>query len=377
MTLARSTSWRLTRLTSALAAGAAAAAVLVACTLTQSLDYLQKGDGGGAPVAIEAGDAPSGEAGVDGGNGRVPIWQVPGQTKPDLLALDAQSLYWVADGKILSVPKATGGTPKLLGTVPPSTSALTSDADPGGSVFAAVGTDVLRFPKDGSGGAGVKVFAPGPGATIADSIGADDASLFVLQYDSTGTGVDARILRMAKDGGAPSDISGDGGATTMTLDPASVLWLSADPGRSAFIQHQKTAPADTDSAIFTLGPNDNLPTLSTEIAIDDANLYWITVDAASTKALIVSRKRAAAASAVTIYLGTPDDTLGKIAVDTAFVYALDTHASALLRVPKAGGDRENLLTGLKQPTSLVVDDSGIYLADAFSGVNGVILKLAR
>jgi hypothetical protein len=373
MRLARTTSWRLT---SALTLGTAFAAVLVACTLTQSLDYLQKGDGGGAPLVTEAGDAPNGEAGVDGG-GRVPVWQVPGQTKPDLLALDVQSLYWVADGKVFSVPKATGGTPKLVGTVPPATSSLTVDADPAGFVFAAVGTDVLRFPKDGSGGAGVKVFAPGAGATIADAIGADDSSLFVLQYDSAGTGVDARILRMAKDGGAPSDISGDGGATTMTLDPASVLWLSADPGKSAFVQHTKTAPADSDSAIFTLGPNDNLPTLSTEIAVDDTNLYWFTIDAASTKALIVSRKRQAAASAVTIYLGTPDDALGKIAVDTAFVYALDTHASALLRVPKGGGERENLLTGLKQPTSLVVDDSGIYLSDAVSGMNGTILKVAK
>ena len=70
---------------------------------------------------------------------------------------------------------------------------------------------------------------------------------------------------------------------------------------------------------------------------------------------IVSRKRQPAASAVTIYLGTPDDTLEDIAVDDEYVYALDTHASALLRVPKGGGDRENLLTGLKQPTSLVVD----------------------
>ena len=373
MTLSRSMS---ARLASALAFGMSAAAVLVACTLTQSLDYLQKGDGG-APTVIEAGDGPSGEGGVDGGNERVPVWQVPDQTKPDLLALDAQSLYWVADGKVFSVPKATGGTPKLLGTVPPSTSALTADGDPAGFVFAAVGTDVLRFPKDGSGGAGVKVFAPGAGATIADTIGADDSSLFVLQYDSSGSGVDTRILRMAKDGGAPTDISGDGGATTLTLDPTSVLWLSADPDRSAFIQHTKTAPADMDSAIFALGPNDNLPTLSTEIAVDDANLYWLTIDAASTKAIIVSRKRQAAATAVTIYLGTSDDTLGKIAVDTAFVYALDTHASALLRVPKGGGERENLLTGLKQPTSLVVDDSGIYLSDAVSGMNGVVLKLGK
>jgi hypothetical protein len=46
-------------------------------------------------------------------------------------------------------------------------------------------------------------------------------------------------------------------------------------------------------------------------------------------------------------------------------------------VPKRGGERENLLTGLEQPTSLVVDETGIYLSDAVSGMNGVLLKLAR
>ena len=373
MRRSRITSWRFT---SALVCGTAAAGVLFACTLTQSLDYLQKGDGGGVTVA-EAGDGPSGEGGAEGG-GRVPVWQVTGQTKPGFLALDAVNVYWIADNKVFSVPKATGGTPKLLGPVPPNTSALTADTDPAGFVFAAVATNVLRFPKDGSGAGGaVTVFAPPVGATNADTIGADDSSLFVLQVDMTGAGGDARVLRMAKDGGAPTDISGDGGATTMTLDPSSLLWLSADPNVLAFIQHAKAAPGGTDSAVFTLAPNDNLPAFSSEIAVDATNLYWLTTDAASTKALIVSRKRQPAASAVTIYLGTTDDMLDDIAIDDQYVYALDTHASSVLRVPKGGGDREDLLTGLKQPTSLAVDQSGIYVSDAVAGMNGVILKIAR
>ena len=79
------------------------------------------------------------------------------------------------------------------------------------------------MPKDGSGAAAnVVVFAPEAAATTVDTIGADSTSLFVLQYSATGAGTDARILRMAHDGGAAADISGDGGATTMTLDPASV-----------------------------------------------------------------------------------------------------------------------------------------------------------
>jgi len=358
--------------------GTAAAAVLFACTLTQSLDYLQKGDGGSAPIG-EAGDGSNVDAGGAAG-GRAPVWQVTGQTKPAFLALDAQNVYWIADGKVLSVPKATGGTPKMLGTVPPNASALAVDGEgeATGFAFVAVGTNVLRVAKDGSGaGDSVTVFNPGAGATVADTLGADQSSLFVLQYDQQGSGVDARILRMAKDGGAPTDISGDGGATTMTLDPTSLLWLSADPDKSAFIEHAKTAPAGTDSAVFTLGPDDNLPTLSTEIAVDATNLYWLTTDANSTNEIIVSRKRQPSASAVTIYLGTPDDTLQDIALDDMFVYALDAHGARLFRVPKTGGAPENLLTGLQQPTSLVVDDSGIYVSVAGLGPNGQITKIAR
>lgn len=354
----------------------AAAGVTFACTLTQSLDYLQKGDGGAGTVPD--GDTPNIEGGTDGGANPVPVWQVGGQTKPGFLVLDATSVYWVADGKVFSVPKATGGTPKLLGTVPPNTSALTADTDPAGFVFAAVGASVLRFPKDGSGtDGGVTVFAPGAGATAADTIGADDSSLFVLQYDSAGTGVDARILRMAKDGGAQADISGDGGATTMTLDPTSVIWLSADPNKSEFIQHAKAAPAEVNTAVFSLGPDDSLPTQSSEIAVDDAFLYWITTDAMSTKELIVSRKRQPAASVVTIYLGSPDDMLGLLAVDDKYVYALETHASTLLRVPKGGGNPVTLLTALQQPSGLAVDATGIYLSVAVLGMNGQVFKIAK
>lgn len=361
----------------AILGAAGTAGVLLACTLTQSLDYLQKGDGG-AGVPVVEGGPPTGDGGPDGGGQPAPVWEVTGLTKPGFLVLDATNVYWVTDGKVVSVPKATGGTPKVLGTVPPNTSALAADSDPAGFVFAAVGTDVLRLPKDGSGAAAnVVVFAPGSGATTVDMIGADDTSLFVLQYSANGVGVDARILRMANDGGAPADISGDGGATTMTLDPTSVIWLSAAPDKSELVQHAKGAPADMNSAVFSLGPDDGVPTLSSEIAVDDAFLYWITTDATATSPLIVSRKREPNASVVTIYLGKPDDALARLAVDDKYAYALETHSSTLLRVPKTGGDPVVLLSGLKQPSALAVDATGIYVAEAVVGRTGRVFKIAR
>jgi hypothetical protein len=362
----------------AILCGAATAGVLFACTLTQSLDYLQKGDGGAVVAPGIEGGPPAGDGGPDGGGQAAPVWEVTGLTKPGFLVLDPTSAYWITDGKVVSVPKAAGGTPKVLGTVPPNTSALAADSDPAGFVFAAVGSDVLRMPKDGSGAAGnVVVFAPGAGATPVDTIGADSTSLFVLQYSVTGAGADARILRMANDGGGPADISGDGGAQTMTLDPASVVWLGADPGKSQFVQHAKGAPADVNTAIFSLGPDDGLPTLSSDIAVDDAFLYWITSDATAVTRLIVSRKRNPSASVVTIYLGRADDALAHLAVDDKYAYAIETHTSSLLRVPKTGGDPVVLLSGLKQPTALAVDATGIYVAEAVVGMTGRVFKIAR
>jgi hypothetical protein len=357
---------------------AGTAGVLFACTLTQSLDYLQKGDGGAGIGPFIEGGGPTSEGGADGAGRPAPVWEVPGLTKPGFLVVDATNAYWVTDGKVVSVPKATGGNPRVLGTVPPDTSALAVDSDPAGFVFAAVGTDVLRMPKDGSGAAAkVGVFAPGSGATTVDTIGADGTSLFMLQYSANGVGVDARILRMANDGGALADISGDGGAMTMTLDPTSVIWLSANPDKSELVQHAKGAPADVNSAVFSLGPDDGVPTLSSEIAVDDAFLYWITSDSTATTPLMVSRKRDPSASFVTIYLGKPDETLAHLAVDDRYVYALETHGSTLLRVPKTGGDPVVLLSGLKQPSALAVDATGIYVAEAVVGMTGRVFKIAR
>ncbi len=354
----------------------AGAGVLFACTLTQSLDYLQKGDGGAA--VIPDGKPPLSDVGTDSPIGRMPVWQVNGQTKPGLVVTDANNVYWLADGKISSVPKATGSPTKLVGTVPPTATALAADTDPTGFVFAAAGTDVLRFPKDGSGAAAAAVvFAPGASATRADTIGADDTSLFVLQYDSLGAGVDTRILRMAKDGGAAADISGDSGATTMTLDPTSVIWLSADTATPQIIQHAKAAPADTNTGVFTLSLDDNLPTLSTDIAVDATSLYWITNDVMSMKELIVSRKRQPAASVISIFIGTTDDTFADLAIDDTYVYTIDTHASTLLRVPKTGGSSEIVVSGLQQPTGLAVDATGIYLSVAATAANGQVLKFAK
>ena len=342
--------------------------VLLACTLTQSLDYLQKGEG---PADVVSGEAS--ETSSDGG-ARIPTVLVPNQTKPGYLAQDATTLYWIAGGMVMSVPKS-GGAPKALGAVPPSATSLVAEPDAAGAVFAAIGGGVIRLPKDGSGGG--LVFSGAAAEPPADTIAASASSLYVLQYDQSLAIEGARILRMAKDGGGVVDIAPDSGPTTLNLDAKSVFWLASDPDKPAIVEQLETAAPGTNTAVFSLSANDDLPSVSADIAVDDDSLYWVTSNSTSLAGEVVSRKRAASVSTVALHRGGTDDTFSHINVDATHVYFLETRTSSLLRVPKNGGEVEVLLAGLKAPSGLVVDATAIYLTVEATGSTGQILVLTK
>lgn len=355
----------------AAALGAASCAgVLLACTFTQSLGYLQAGSGPPDVISeTSTADVP------DGATVRTPEVLVPGQTKPERLAQDANTLYWSAAGAIFSVPKS-GGTPKKLGVVPPTSTFLAVDPDPSGSVFVIAGTDVIRIPKDGS-DAGV-VFKGAGGAPPPDTLAANESSLYVLQYDQSALIDGPRIVRMAKDGTGAVDIAPDSGPMTVSIDPKSVFWLDNNVDKPAFVEQAKAATPGSTTATYTLASDDPLPLLSTDIAVDDGAFFWVTSDATSQTALVVSRKREPVASVIPVYRGAADDTFANLTLDATHFYFFVTRApAALLRVPKIGGAAEKLLEGLEAPSGLVVDATNIYLTVEGTGSTGKVLKLAK
>ena len=347
-----------------------AAAAAVACTLTQSLDYLQKGDGLTDGGAVEA-SVP--EGGSEAG-GRAATVLVPNQTKPGFLAQDATTLYWIAGGTVMSVAKS-GGTPKALGPVPPSATALVAEPDPAGAVFVVNGGTVLRVPKDGS-DSGV-AFTTAPADPPTDTIAASASALYVLQYDPSGLVEGSRILRVAKSGGTAVDIAPDAGPVTLSLDSKSVFWLGTNVDKPAIFEQAEKSAAGTTTAVYALSANDDAPTLSADIAIDDTSLYWVTSNATSGTAEIVGRKRQAVASAVAIYRGAADDVFANLSIDATHAYFLEKKRSSLLRVPKNGGDVETLLVGLKAPSGLVVDGTAAYLTVEATGNTGQVLVLTK
>ena len=344
----------------------ASAGLFFACTFTQSLDYLTKGDGdgGGAPDVVS-----DDSFGPEGGPAVNVL--VPNQTKPGLLAQDEGALYWVAAGTVFSVSK-TGGTPKMLGMAP-AASSLEADADPNGAVFLTVGRDVLRLPKSGTGGG--KVFVGAAGAPLAASVRVDDTSLFVLQFDDTIA--ESFLLRMAKDGGAPSNLAGEAGVPSiMALDTKNVVWLdTTTPITGAFYDLAKTATPGTPAKALPLAAEDDAPESSQKLAADDTTLFWAT-NGLNGMPGIFSRKRDTSATVIAVYRGDTE-TFGEIAVDATHVYAIENTGRAILRVPKAGGTKETLLKGLSTPKGLVVDDVSYYATVEATGSTGYILKMKK
>jgi hypothetical protein len=362
----------MTRLRSARRAALAAmlgtattAAVLFACTFTQSLEYLQKG-GGADVVSDDPNDV--GDGGV-----RTPTVLVANQTKPGFLAQDATALYWLGGGTVFSVPKA-GGMPKKLGSVAGPITSLVADPNPDGAVFVAIGKDVARFPKDGSDG-GV-VFAGAAADPLADTVAANETSLYVLQYDQNGEETH-RILRMTKDGAGQVDIAPDSGPATLTLDSTSVFWLTIGIDNPSFVEQPKAAAPGAGTTVYKLAADDDLPLSSSQVAVDQGAIYWIAEDFVSGGVTIFSRKRAPSAPTVALFRGTADDAFTNIAVDDAYAYVLDTKKSTLLRVPKTGGPAETVVAGLNAPSGLVIDATAIYITVEAIGDTGQVLTVAK
>lgn len=351
---------------------AAALTGVWACTLTQSLDYLQQGEGV-ADALPEAETGPILEAGtdvIDGGPASGPTVLVANQTKPGFLAQDATSLYWIAVGNVFAVPKQ-GGMPKLLGVVGEA-HLMAADPDPNGAVFVAVGTDVIRLPKDGS---GARTIVKGvDGGPLADTVAADALALYLLQIDENT--FDSQIVRMAKDGGSPVVIT-SALPQTLTIDDTSVVWFDTNTiGNQAFRVVSKGDAPGSAGTLFPVGANDDVPYLSEQITIDSTTFYWST-DGTLGVPSILSRKREPAAPVIALYRGKADDTFGPITNDATDIYVVDIKGGAVIRVPKSGGSPKRVLENLSVPSGLAVDGTNIYVTVEATANNGTLLRIPK
>lgn len=333
----------------------------VACTLTQSLDYLKQGgasdDGGGGRDV--------GEASIDSSIFAPPVPLAQNQSRPSSLTQDVDNLYWLnAAGEVWTVPKS-GGQARSLGTVgtgAPATLRLAADVGTGGFVYAIFGGAVRRIAKTGGTAETIFTATPDPVA-----IAADNQLVFLAQ---AGT-----IVRLASDGGARATLANGQAALGLALSGSNVLWLNS--GVSVQV---RGLPKDAvpDAAVQIYDPTNQTDLSGSEFAAfaADTEAAYYAEKTFIYRLLTVPNP----GKMLEIYSSQSDDfdTIDSVAVDGQFVYVAENVAQGLVvRAPKTGGPAE-IVAAVRQPTSVIVDNRAIYFLLVGAGANdGAVMSVTK
>jgi hypothetical protein len=249
------------------------------------------------------------------------------------LATDANSVYWVGQGGIWTLPG--GASPTLL-TSDVSVTSVTSLAVAGQDLVWTEGfTDSGRIRHVPVTGGAVSSLA-----TLLDppaQIATDALHVYWQEFD--------KIASLPIGGGQP---------TTVVSGVSSDLPPIATDGRNVYVADGlriKRVPVAG-------GPVETIQRLSSaiDIATDGAFVYWM-------GSYVVSVNEAPVDGGSGVQLAYDPFSPGRLALDSAFVYWFDGNG-AIKRVPKDGGTVETVLQDAQRSYSdLVVDGSRVYFSD--------------
>jgi hypothetical protein len=325
------------------------AGLLAACSLLSPLDYLQSG---GPPIA-DGGSSGAEAGGVLPEAGLTPDTFAGAQDFPSVVALDGASVYWHAAGataSIMAAPK-TGGTPRVVAAAPPPVAQIAADADPGGDVYWASGTQISRAPK--AGGAPAVVYTA---SAAIQGFAVDETSLYVAEADDD-EGVYA-IARAPKAGGPRVVLDDVDSATAIAVDATDLLWADSIEG---VVRSLPKGAAPDGGAPAVLGDADQ-----DTIDVLDQGAFALRADAFfwTDGELIGRHLRAPGVVGQTLYTD-PDDTsdvypVGDLAVDDAFVWFVGATSSELRRVPIKGGDAETVVRNQPTIRGLATDGANVW-----------------
>jgi hypothetical protein len=234
---------------------------------------------------------------------------------------DATRLYWIEyppygpNQKNLMVVDKGGGVPVVL---------YTSDqwlefnaADPDTIIvldgWPSSAWSIVALPKDGG---PTTVLASGTSAIAAPSIAADADRVYWLDSDSSGL----RVMSILKAGGPSAVVcaaAGPSGMSRLVVDDERVYWAGTTTFLSSAIF---SAPKGGGLATMLAQPNMSV----TDIAVDDACLYW------------------------TGDTGATDPATGN-------------HVGLVAAIPKSGGSAARIHGGMLEARDLAIDESGLYL----------------
>jgi hypothetical protein len=260
--------------------------------------------------------------------------------KPGRIVVDATTVYWADTSSIKSVPKA-GGASNTLASAQGATS-LALDAS---FVYWATNNGVFATAK--TGGTAVMLAA----AQGEPSIAVDDQYL----YWGEGSGAMARIMRVTKGGGVPTELA-NGGAVALAVDSAYVYFADAN-----FISKVPVGGGSVTQLAPAMMSNGF-------IALDSSYVYWTEYSNGV--------KRVQVGGGIAEVLVSTSSVSFGLAIDAIDVYWGENNG-AVRRVPIGGGAASPFVSAWPA-YGLAVDDAYVYWsADGESvdaGWRGVILK---
>jgi outer membrane protein assembly factor BamB len=316
--------------------------------------------GGGGVVAYAHLDSP--DAGVVLGDGGppTPFTLIPGAS-PTALAIDDTNLYWADFGaaQVFEAPKSGGSPVMLWSSTTTQPRAIAVDQT---NVYVVASGDYQGTPSEITAVPIEGTSAPLPLASSPDLLAGPVVAGPSLLY-----WVDEDVESVLKTGGTATSAVPGVAAVALAVDASNLYWSAADG-----IYRQPFSGGSDQLLGVPADPEPTTPTgyAATAIALDGTNVYYTLNNVAGSVGYIPI----GGGPATVLASGRPAS-LDAVAVDDRNVYWVEGDGTiqqgAIAAVPKAGGQVAVLVSGLSDPTSVVVDSTGVYYQSAGGGIGKI------
>lgn len=330
--------------------------------------------------------AERGEMVWKGHGGRRPRVLAHGGSGRKRLALGKEHVYWAdeEDGSITRLPK-DGGVPLVLAADQHRATALTLHE---GFLYWAVidrvdrarmedipRSRIVRMPEDGG---EIETLAD---AVLPQSIAVSGRDVYWTDFID---GISGTVMRGSLDG-APAVLlaSKQKQPDSIVVDEQDVFWTNTGNKRPTYFMDGSVMrmPRAGGKKRWILAKDKSMPS---SVVLDGGDVYWVTASRREPPyeaGAVVKRSRT---GGKTELLACRSGEGGFLAVDATHVYCLAAYEGTMFRVPKHGGQAEQLLSSLEaalMPTfvdGLALDDQFLYWTATFSReAGGAVWKMAK
>jgi len=277
-----------------------------------------------------------------------------GLSYPRSLVHEADRLFFVAGEESCTSSCAVfglsdqGGAPQLL---QPTKSRLLAHAD---QTLYWLGADGIYAMPTSGGDPALVVSVLANGSSAVQEMVADSTGIYWTVQDSEGYGAVWAFTFGATEPAAITPVQS--APDQLAVDGDSVYWTAS----GALYRAPKSGGDATQLAVFDAG--------SDGVALDDANVYWSSLDNAGTVRSV--RKDGGDTEILSKGIDHPRE----VAVDDVHVYYTAEGAGSLMRLRKSGGSLERLAVEQALPHALALSADRVFWANLGDGVISSVSK---